>query len=335
MEYRWNSNENGSFSKMNSRPTMEKEVKMNDFVLRQYAAEKSLLRTETPMDIQFMIRDICAIEPYEPEVWNYDEDDVMTTRAKKNWLRTLLTGAVQVKANSDEDGEFLALESLTPHPLIQWLPLFGTCYGRTQDVFYAVREAMRDECPELLTEIAQEEYERVWPGWTEGLDMIHVVMRAEGSFWEPLITEALEKWGGYHVRRTKEKSSITEFAARMALQGLLSFGKTGECGVSEEVLMAMIGTTLPSLPELINIEEGQVRDSKQSKLESGNGDDATSVTVSETGSIWYDFTGEMVGYTKFSMFDDVPYIDFPAYRSSQRMRAIQTERNNNRYNYNE
>ena len=289
---------------------------MNDYVLKEIKeAFRDFPRDD---DVPGIVADVCRAEAYDPGVWGQDESCPLTIKAKKDWLRVLLTGAVIVPAGGDAG--FLAVESVSDVSMMQWLPLFGTCYARTRGIFYGVREAMRDWCPELLTEITREEYERVWPGWTDGLDMVHVVMRASGSFWEPLVTEALERWGGFRARRPKDGTAAWESAARLSLQWLMSFGKPGGAGVPLEVLMAMAGNTLPSLPDLVEAEAGQLRDSEQSRMEAGNGVYRRTPSVSESGSVWYDMTGEMTGYTKFSRFDRVPEIDFVSLRSRRAMR---------------
>ena len=289
---------------------------MNEYVLKEI--KESFGSFPQDDNVPGIVADVCRAEAYDPDVWGQDESCPLTRNAKKDWLRVLLTGAVIVPPGGDAG--FLAVESVSDVSMMQWLPLFGTCYARTRGIFYGVREAMRDCCPELLTEIAREEYERVWPGWTDGLDMVHVVMRASGSFWEPLVTEALERWGGFRARRPKDGVAAWEYAARLSLQWLLSFGKPGGAGVPLEALMAMTGSTLPSLPDMVDEEAGQLRDSGQSLLEAGNGALGSTPSVSESGSVWYDMTGEMTGYTKMSCFDSVPEIDFKAFRSRRAMR---------------
>jgi len=292
---------------------------MNEYVLKEIKeAFRALPQAE---GIPGIIGDVCRAEAYDPEVWGHD-DCPLTKQAKKDWLRVLLTGAVIVPDGGDAG--FLAVESVSDYSTMQWLPLFGTCYARTRDVFYGVREAMRDWCPELLTEIALEEYGRVWPGWTRGLDMVHVVMRAEGSFWEPLVTEALERWGGFRVIRPGDRAAQREYAARLSFQWLLSFGKPGGAGVPLEVLMALCGTALPAIPDMIDESAGQLRDGRQSRMESGNGAGSSLPSVSESGSVWYDFTGCVSGYTKMSRFDSVPEIDFRELRSERERRAWST-----------
>jgi len=294
---------------------------MNDFVLARFREDSACPSVrDLPDGLVDVLRDVAAARAYDPAVW-HDDDSPLTLRAKKDWLRVMLTGAVVVP--DGEDAGFLALESVMPWCGMQWLPLFGACYARTRDAFIAVREAMRDCCPGLLTEIAREEYGRVWPGWTDGLDMVHVVMRAEGSFWEPLVTEALERWGGFRVIRPGDRAAPREYAARMALQWLLSFGKTA-AGVPLEVLMALCGTVLPAIPDMIDESAGQLRDGRQSRMESGNGAGSSLPSVSESGSVWYDFTGWVPGYTKMSRFDSVPEIDFRELRSERERRTWST-----------
>ena len=123
--------------------------------------------------------------------------------------------------------------------------------------------------------------------------------------------------------RPGDTATQREYVARMALQWLLSFGKTG-AGVPLEVLMALCGTELPAIPDMVDESAGQLRDGKQSRMESGNGAGSSLPSVSESGSVWYDFTGCVSGYTKMSRFDAVPEIDF----RSLRMRRKNTGGNN-------
>lgn len=269
----------------------------------KYAADNfnaccEVMEQDRPAEVEQILVDsirwACRLDTYDPDVWQ-EENEGTTVRAKRDWLAILLTGGLLSWAypedkNKSAAGDFQAVEFCMPYPMVEWQPLFGACYTSSRPLFSIVREIMRDECPELLTSIAREEYEHVWPGWTEGRDMIHTVMRAKGSFWQPLLSDALETWGGYRASCGFVDSNALVMA--FSFQWLLTFGKPGGAGVNLPCLMAQFGKSMPTLPEMVNQEAGPVRDSKGIQRESGSGQGVTECSVNEAASVLYDFTGQ-------------------------------------------
>lgn len=257
--------------------------------LRTYHREKNGAMEDILGAVAESVRFVSHLDTRGRSVFDGNKDSPLTDDVRDDWVALALTGALVPREGGDS-ALFLALDTSVPYPLARrgqvivdqddilrpWLAPEG--------IFAAVRGVLRDENPELLAAVARREYERVWPGWTEGLDMVHVVMRAEGSFWEPLITEALEKWAGNKVNCTV----VSEVEA--SLQGLLMFGKTTVGKLSESELMAAIGGERATLPELVSGEPvGQAP-----LIVCGNGSDTVLPSPAEYAAVLYELTGQYV-----------------------------------------
>lgn len=295
--------------------------------LRTYHREKNGSREEILGAVAESVRFVSHLDTRGRSVFDGDKDSPLTDEVRDDWVALVLTGALVPREGGDSS-LFLALDTSVPYPLARpgrmilsqehmlrpWLAPDG--------IFETVRDVLRDENPELLAEAARQQYERVWPGWTEGLDMVHVVMRAEGSFWEPLITEALEKWAGNKV------THVGTGDVELALQGLLMFGKTTVGKLSESELMAAIGGARKTLPELVSGEPvGQAP-----LIVCGNGSDTVLPSPAEYAAVLYELTGQYVFFHESVQHEPMDVPDWQDLRFALR-RAREKELKNKKLSY--
>ena len=252
------------------------------------------------------VRFVSHLDTSGRSLFDGDKDSPLTPETRDDWVALALTGALAPRDTGDDRLLFIALDTSLPYPLATpglTQPVGGKVrrlWESPEGIFGTVRTVLRDENPELLADVARQQYERVWPGWTDGLDMVHVVMRAGGSFWAPLITEALERWAGRKVR-----ADGAPYSVRAALQGLLMFGKTGITELSERELMAFIGTSsCPSLPDLITDESVE----QAPLLVCGNGTDTVLPSPAEYAAVVRELTGEYMFFHEEAQYGptDVP-----------------------------
>ena len=260
--------------------------------LRTYHREKSGAREDILSSVAESVRFVSHLDTRGRSIFDGDKDSPLTDEVRDDWVALALTGAL-VPRKGEDSALFLALDTSVPYPLARPGQMILSQEGMMrawlapEGIFETVRGVLRDENPELLAEVARQQYERVWPGWTDGLDMVHVVMRAEGSFWEPLITEALEKWAGNKVTYDNPDGATDVEAS---LQGLLMFGKTTVGKLSESGLMAAIGGESMTLPELVSDKPvGQAP-----LIVCGNGSDTVLPSPAEYAAVLYELTGQYV-----------------------------------------
>lgn len=291
--------------------------------LRTYHREKNGSREDILGAVAESVRFVSHLDTRGRSVFDEDKDSPLTDEVRDDWVALALTGALVLREGGDSS-LFLALDTSVPYPLARpgrailsqegmillWLAPDG--------IFETVRDVLRDENPELLAEVARQQYERVWPGWTEGLDMVHVVMRAEGSFWEPLITEALEKWAGNRVMTEHRGFADVE----VSLQGLLMFGKTTVGKLSESELMAAIGGERMALPELVSGgPAGQAP-----RIVCGNGSDTVLPSPAEYAAVLYELTGQYVFFHESVQHESMDVPDWQDLRFAlRRAREKETE----------
>lgn len=297
--------------------------------LRTYHREKNGSREDILGAVAESVRFVSHLDTRGRSVFDGDKDSPLTDEVRDDWVALALTGALVPREGGDSS-LFLALDTSVPYPLARpgrailsqegmmrpWLAPDG--------IFETVRDVLRDENPELLAEVARQQYERVWPGWTEGLDMVHVVRRAEGSFWEPLITEALEKWAGNRVMTEHRGFADVE----VSLQGLLMFGKTTLGKLSESELMAAIGGGRMALPELVSGEPvGQAP-----LIVCGNGSDTVLPSPAEYAAVLYELTGQYVFFHESVQHEPMDVPDWQDLRFALR-RAREKELKNKKLSY--
>lgn len=295
--------------------------------LRTYHREKNGSREDILGAVAESVRFVSHLDTRGRSVFDGDKDSPLTDEVRDDWVALALTGALVPREGGDSS-LFLALDTSVPYPLARpgrailsqegmmrpWLAPDG--------IFETVRDVLRDENPELLAEVARQQYERVWPGWTEGLDMVHVVMRAEGSFWEPLITEALEKWAGNKV------THVGTGDVELALQGLLMFGKTTVGKLSESELMAAIGGGRKTLPELVSGKPvGQAP-----RIVCGNGSDTVLPSPAEYAAVLYELTWQYVFFHESVQHEPMDVPDWQDLRFALR-RAREKELKNKKSSY--
>lgn len=260
--------------------------------LRTYHREKNGAREDILEAVAESVRFVSRLDTRGRSVFDGNKDSPLTDDVRDDWVALALTGALVPREGGDS-ALFLALDTSVPYPLARPGRIILSQEGimrpwlAPEGIFAAVRGVLRDENPELLAAVARREYERVWPGWTEGLDMVHVVMRAEGSFWEPLITEALEKWAGNRVSPGAPGGASDVEAS---LQGLLMFGKTTVGKLSESELMAAIGGERAALPELVSDKPA----GQAPLIVCGNGSDTVLPSPAEYAAVLYELTGQYV-----------------------------------------
>ena len=293
--------------------------------LRTYHREKS--REDILDFVAESVRFVSHLDTRGRSVFDGNKDSPLTDGVRDDWVALALTGTL-VPRKGEDSSLFLALDTSVPYPLGHpgWMILGPDTVLRSwrapEGIFETVRGVLRDENPELLSEVARQQYERVWPGWTEGLDMVHVVMRAEGSFWEPLITEALEKWAGSKVKHGGD----SELEA--SLQGLLMFGKTTVGKLSESELMAAIGGGRRTLPELVTDEPvGQAP-----LIVCGNGSDTVLPSPAEYAAVLYELTGQYVFFHESVQHEPMDVPDWQDLRFALR-RAREMEMKNKKLSY--
>lgn len=297
--------------------------------LRTYHREKNGSREEILASVAESVRFVSRLDTRGRSVFDGDKDSPLTDEVRDDWVALALTGAL-VPRHGGDSSLFLALDTSVPYPLARSGRMITSqetmmrVWLAPEGIFETVRGVLRDENPELLAEVARQQYERVWPGWTEGLDMVHVVMRAEGSFWEPLITEALEKWAGNQVFFEHRGTADVE----ASLQGLLMFGKTTIGRLSESELMAAIGGEHMTLPELVTdvpVEQAPL-------IVCGNGSDTVLPSPAEYAAVLYEFTGQYVFFHESAQHGPMDVPDWQDLRFALR-RGREREMKNKKLSY--
>ena len=298
--------------------------------VRTYHREKNGSREEILSSVAESVRFVSHLDTRGRSVFDGDKDSPLTDEVRDDWVALALTGAL-VPRQGEASSLFLALDTSVPYPLVHPGRIIlsqetAMCsWHAPEGIFETVREVLRDENPELLAEVARQQYERVWPGWTDGLDMVHVVMRAEGSFWEPLITEALEKWAGNKVRYDM-CGGIAD--VEISLQGLLMFGKTTVGRLSESELMAAMGGVCKTLPELVTDKPA----GQAPLIVCGNGSDTVLPSPAEYAAVLYELTGQYVFFHESVQHEPMDVPDWQDLRFALR-RAREKEMKNKKSSY--
>ena len=168
-------------------------------------------------------------------------------KVKKHYITALLTGASYIENNDTNSilEDIVAMEMYMPSPLIHYSEIPYPSIISLYNVFDIIRDELWKNEPEFLLEIAKEQYERVWNGWTDSRDIGNLVYTAN-YFWEPVLQDLLSKYAGCESK-----------------------SKTGHLGVQLDILMAGIGVIIPAIPICINTDN-RISDIN-SRIMSGNG----------------------------------------------------------------
>lgn len=191
-------------------------------------------------------------------------------KIKKHYITALLTGALYIENNDTNSilEDIVAMEMYMPSPLIHYSEIPYPSIICLYNVFDIIRDELWKNEPEFLLEIAKEQYERVWNGWTDSRDIGNLVYTAN-YFWEPVLQNLLSKYAGCESKSKESFSTPSANTLSRALTAFLRFGKTGHLGVQLDILMAGIGVIIPAIPICINTDN-RISDIN-SRIMSGNG----------------------------------------------------------------
>lgn len=198
------------------------------------------------------------------------DSNEFSDETKNYYITALLTGALFIKPDDKKSviEQLVAIEMYSPVPLIHFIeiPFYGIV--SQYNVFDIVRDELWKKEPELILEIAKEQYNRVWTGWTNDKDVGNIIYGAK-YFWEPLAKNLLQDFAGCRLIITESDSFIVENTLYHSLTAFLQSGKSGHFGVPFNILMAGLGNITSPIPICINTEN---RISEiNCRINSGNG----------------------------------------------------------------